>query len=584
MSRSGSINVQTILCLALAGILVGATIPGALEAQRGRNNGKKLLILPPLPGDGVDSAYVRQLADAIRDRMDSKLRFKMRVVPKSKISEALQASGFEPDAILDDGGVAQLAEFLQADAYAVGRARKNSEAPEVDLRLVDLRRSGLAGWVHVKGGPGVQPKDLAKVVVDSLENQVDAAKSARECIEKRDRQDYKGARQRAAKAFQRYPNHPAASICMADVYEASGESPDSLIAMLVRATEGDSLNSRVWERLGRRYQQKGDTLRAVQSFEHQLAANPGDFRLRLGLAATYNQLQDFERARDLINEGLKINPADLPSLKLKARTCVDGELWDCALEAFQAEYELDSALVGDTIFYAQAIGAAQQLGDTEEALKWTGEAVKNVPNSVQMWRARAAALKDAGMPDEALDAYGHLIALDSTDVTALLASAQILIEGTPIDTGIPLDTAPLLRADSLLQKAQALASDDGTRNNIAALYFQPGARLAQKQLGLALAVDFLEKALANDVTHRLTTNGNFYLGLAYFLHVLRNVDPKVREAQSCEMVDEEEAMLKRGREALTVGQSVAQGTAQRLLQGYAQMEGVIPKFRQAWCS
>src|SRR5205814_1434245 len=78
-----------------------------------------------------------------------KLRLKLRVITKENITKALESSGFPPNAILDENGAQQLARFMNVDAYMTGRVDKNSG--NLALRLVDNRRSGLSGWIGIKG-------------------------------------------------------------------------------------------------------------------------------------------------------------------------------------------------------------------------------------------------------------------------------------------------------------------------------------------------------------------------------------------------------------------------------------------------
>lgn len=569
---------------ALALMLVGS--PSVADAQSGRD--KLVLILPPEPAVIEDSAFAVALADEIRDRMDSKLRFKIRVIPKTTISESLEASGFTSDALLDANNARLLADFLQSDAYVFGRLTRGSGTPIVTLRLVDLKRSGLSGWVTVRGEPAVQPDRFARWIVDSLENQVDAARHARDCLERRDRQDYRGANDRADRAFRMYPNHPTAALCMADVFEASRQPLDSMIAMLERAVQGDSLNARSWERLARLYQQNGDTVRAVNAFENQLAAGPGNSTLRIAVAAMHYGLQNYERARDLVNEGLARNPVDLPTLQLKAKICLEGELWDCALEALSAEYDLDSTLFGDTVFYAQVFGAAQEISDIAAMLRWSEEAVSQVPSSIVFWRARAAALKEAGTGEAALEAYGRILALDSSDFASALAAAQILVEGVVIDTTVPLDTVRLARADSLLSHALSLDSSEAVSMNVAALYYTTGVKMAQagaqRSKGNAITVQWLEAALEHDVQQRFTVNANFFLGLTYFF-ILVEFNPRVVESKSCELVEQQAEMVAKGKAALTLGESVSANTVSQLMPYYEQFEEQVPQLRTAFeCS
>src|SRR2546430_4077929 len=107
-----------------------------------------------------------------------------------------------------------------------------------------------------------------------LNNVVRAAEQARECEEQRKKSQFSKAVDAARKALAIEPNLPAAYICIATVYEAQHMPLDSLLAAYQRAAKGDSLNATAWENIAHVYQQKGDTLKAIDALTHELAGAP----------------------------------------------------------------------------------------------------------------------------------------------------------------------------------------------------------------------------------------------------------------------------------------------------------------------
>lgn len=577
----------------LGGMLVAAGLVSTrVEAQAGRApvQTERVVVVAPVPQDPGDSAYAVVFGDEFRKGVEGKSRRQLSVVTKDKIGEALEASGFSRDALLDDNAANQLARFLQADAYVVGRIEANP-IPKADIRLVELRRSGLSGWIHVTGPSGATAKQLADIATDSMEGQIRAAEATRECLDRRDRRDFRGAKERARRAFTFVPHHPAAAMCLAVVFEAEQAPPDSLIPVLELAVKGDSLNTRTWEMLGRQYQAKGahqDSLKAADAFLRQLQADPSDAKLRTGIAALLITLKEHARSRDVLNAALQQNPGDLQTLQLKARACEDGSLWPCLVEALAAQYDVDTSLVGKLDFYGKIFGAAQQANDTAAMVKWSGEAVRRLPNEVNMWRARLAAFNTAGMTDSALVANRRIGELDRTDIRPLLGMAQIYADRIKIDSTVPLDTTALARVDSLLQRVIAIKSnaagqptDTAVWMNVAVMYFKPGSELVQKQVNFALGVRWLEQVLKYDVRKQLTTQAKFFLGLAYFFP-LPAFDAQLRERKSCAMVDQEAETVAKAKEALTAGASVSPQTANQLLQYVNQFEQLIPQYRASF--
>jgi tetratricopeptide (TPR) repeat protein len=542
---------------------------------------EKVLFLIPSPGDGTDTAYVAELADEVRKRMRNKMRHKLRVLQNDVICQVLEESAYRCDQVLGRADEERLARALQSDAYISGSVWHQGPVPMANFHIVDLGRSGMSGWTTVRGTPGDPPRTFAETVVDSLENQVRAAQFARECSDRTANGDFGRAMERASRAFQIYPNHPAAAMCAEIVTEALRQPVDSQIAYLQLAVQGDSLMVKAWERLGRLHQQSGDSVAALTAFARQSRVDGANRELRMGVVAGAITLREHELARDLADAWFAENPTDLGMLQLKARACIEGGLWACALESLASQYEIDTTLVGDSVFYQQIVGASQALSDTAAMLEWSGEAVRHAPDAVSLWRAHASALAAAGMLDSVVTVYDHLIELDPTDYRSALAAANILLEDLPIDTATPLDTARLFKGGEFLERATTASREPSVLMNAAVMYYQKGSALVQTRQQIPVAVAWLEKAVENDVLERLSQQSNFFLGLGLMFRIYE-FDPQVTETQSCELVEEEASMISRGKRALELGASLAPQQAQQFLQQFQAFEGRIPQLRQAY--
>ena len=572
-----NVMIRGALVVVAAAVGVSPLVSDGLYAQ-GRNR-QSVLVLPPLPESEEDSAYAIQLGDAIRKRMDGKMRLKLRIVAKDQISEALASSGFSPDALLDANGASQLATFMNTDAYIEGRLSRNS-ASQIMLHLVDQRSSGLSGWLSVDPQPGLTTEKLVNVIVDSLDSQVKAAEHARDCVERRVRRELGSARDRAERAFRMYPNHPSSAVCAAEVFQMTQQA-DSQVAMLERAVAGDSLLGRAWEQLGRLYQTRGDTLLAAEAFAKNVAANPTDLRRRLSVAVMFFQAKDYERTIGLLDEGLARSPGDMTSLQLKERACLENKSWACARDALVVQYDVDSSLVGDTIFYSKIVGVVQALSDSAALLEWSGEAAEHAPSSVPFWRAHAGALRQAGLRDSARIAYLRVSSLDPQDVASPLTAAQIILEDLVIDSVAPLDTTAIATADSLLTRVTQISDDEGLSMNVAVLYLQPATKLVQARIQPELAIMLLDKSLTHDVQGQLTTQANFFKGLSY-LFVLGTKDAQTKE---CGPLRELQGLVSNAKNAMTAGASVQPETANQVLGNLARYEEFLPQALTAYkCS
>src|SRR2546423_14767286 len=85
---------------------------------------------------------------------------------------------------------------------------------------------------------------------------------------------------------------------------------DSRRAACQRAPKGDSLNATAWENIASLYQQKGDTLKAIDARIHELAGEPQNAQLRLGIAELLRQQKQDARAKSILDQWLAANPDD----------------------------------------------------------------------------------------------------------------------------------------------------------------------------------------------------------------------------------------------------------------------------------
>ena len=581
--RNHRLNVGFSSLLTVVLLLLVLT-PRSADGQRQRQQQlERLLILPALPGDPADSLYVLELAEEMRSRLEGRLRSKVTVVSTSQYCEALGASGFDCGFIPDDNSALQLANFLRADSYTTSTFRRNSQ-PGIRIRMVDIGRSGIAGWVTVSSEADVSAKDFAKVVADSIRRQVEVAENARDCSQRRDRADYKGGRDRAERVFREYPNHPAAARCVADIFQATNQPPDSLIWAYQKMTTGDPLLERAWQRLAEAYFQKGDTLGAIESSEQRLSAVPDDMTLRLGVIQMWQLQRDYDRALSLVEEGLLRDP-DNPDLKrLRARVCFDGQNWPCTVEAFGEWYESDASLAGDSLFFVQIMGAAEFADDSTALLHWSKEAVTQFPNSLQFWGRRAGLLAMTADTAATLEAFKRVMELNPGEYRAILAYASRLAGTVTIDTSVPLDTATLVTADSLMTVVAEMAGDDpNTQRLLTAFYYRPGSALAQRQMRPDLAMAWLEKAIGYDVAGTLILPASFFYGLAAYFH-LQPWYSEVAASESCELARELDNLAKLAVERMVAGASLAQSTADQLLPGLEQISSGGTQMVERFCA
>src|SRR5512142_2298253 len=259
-----------------------------------------------MPAAPVESAASVATMDAARARLVQLARYKALVVPKTKICEALQQSGFPCDGLMTDIQAGQLARALGINSYTTGQLERSGGQVIAKVRVI----SGASGFASSFTLSAPTPADLGEAIAQRIFKVIRAAEFARSCVEQRSRNQLDRALAEARKAFTIEPNLAAANLCMATVFEVQHAPPDSQLAAFRRARGGDPGNSEAWSREAQVLMVKGDTLGAVNAFDSLLSYNPGDVTLRKALAQLLLQHKQYERVQRLLKVAIDMGIAD----------------------------------------------------------------------------------------------------------------------------------------------------------------------------------------------------------------------------------------------------------------------------------
>jgi tetratricopeptide (TPR) repeat protein len=586
--------VGLVVALALAATAAPAQLQYTPPAE-------KLLVLPLNVKTAADSALSIAVTDVAREKLGSMARSRVQVIPKSKLCEALKASDYPCDILMDETQANQLGRFLSVNAYTTGTLERGTGTLIARIRVRDIGSSGMAALFSVSSNPGTAAA-LGEAIAQRGNTIVRAAEQARDCTDARQKSQFAKALDAARKALVIEPNLAAANLCVATVYEAQHMPLDSLIAAAQRATKGDSLNATAWETIGHAYQQKGDTLKAVDAFTHELAGEPQNTQLRLGIVQLLLQQKQFERAKALLDDGLARNPGDQRMVDTRLRVCIEGELYRCTLDGFVAQVQNDTAKLADTTLLKGALGAAQQVSDTQQVLFFSRAAVRHYPKSSAFWKALGSAYDLKGQKDSSVWAYKQSLKLDPTDIKGSLLVARAIVEGTTYDTAqankLKPDTAALHkfrnafadRVDSAkAYLAPALSSADSSDRLSAAVFMlTAGSRLAQAG-AYDRAYPWLEQLLqvvaprtpADTVGPRqqIRVQASFWYGVSSVGPLFAQYSVMVK-SKNCGEAKAVNDWLLRAKDALVVGARVHPPTANAMLQNLGKLETIMPQVKK----
>ena len=596
----------------LAVLAAGAA--GSLAAQLAAPQPtEKLLILPLAISTPADSAASIATTDAARARLISLARYKVNVIPKTKLCEVLQQSGFGCDVLITQQQAEQLSKALGINSYTAGVL---SHAGNLYVAKVHVTSgaSGFASTFTINGG--ATPPALGEAIAQRLSTIVKAAEYARNCNEQRSHNALDRALAEARRAFTLEPNLAAAWSCIATVFELRHQQ-DSMVVAYQSALKGDSANTEAWGRLAQTLMQKGDTAGAIKVFTQMLAQNPGDKNLRMALANQQLQRKQYGEALQLVDDGLKVTPTDPQLTEIHKRIALDGAanaadatvlkaMSDTLLAIMRQEASSDTGKLADTNNLKLAIGTAQKINDTTQYIWWSRAAVRHFPTSVSFMKQLAGAYLLGGQTDSALGIYQKVLALNSNDVQTSLLVAKTIVDGAVWDTS---RANPCQRAKDTVclrrLREPFAAKINPARRFLGVGYASPdsGLRLTTDVVGLsggsklaqAGAYDdanvWLDELLANVAPRSSTDTGgpkqqiraqaSFWFGISTALSLGEPYGHMVK-MKSCEEARTINDRINRGIESIDFGGRVAPQVAMQMRGILNQYATNMPKVKQAF--
>ncbi|MGH7537032.1 MAG: tetratricopeptide repeat protein [Gemmatimonadales bacterium] len=567
---------------------------------------EKLLILPLPVAIAADSAASVAAMDAARERLTQLARYKVLVVPKAKICEALEQSGFPCNGLMTDQQAGQLARALGINSYTTGQVTHNGPTLIARIRVLS-GAGGFASAFTVNGG--ATPLALGEAIAQKLNSVIRAGEFARSCNEQRGRSAFDRALAEARKALAIEPDLAAANLCIVTVFEARRAPADSIIAAARRALKGDPGNSEAWNRIASTLMVKGDTLGAFVAYDSLLTYNPTDANLRKGLAQLLQQQRQYERAERLLSDGLKLTPGDQAMSDLRKRVCIEGGLYACTLDILKAEVTADTAKLADTTVLKLGLANAQAASDSGALLWWARQAARRYPSSVSFIKQLGGAFQMAGQIDSAVFYFQKALALSPGDVATSLLIAKTIVDHAVWDTAAAgacqrrNDTTCLRQLRSpfvakLEPARQYLAGgyaspDSALRLTTAVVGLSGGSKLAQAGAYDA-AFPWLDQLLTQlaprspaDTTgprHQIRVQGSFWYGLSSALSLGPSYQQMVKD-KSCDQAKAVNDRLQRSIQAIDLGGRVAPSVAIQMRSILMQYQAQMPKVKQAFkCS
>jgi tetratricopeptide (TPR) repeat protein len=568
-----------------------------------------------------DSANAVRIGSAMRQEMKDIVGRNFNVVEQSQMNDALKQYGYPIDAILSPPLATTLAKNIQARVIVTGTlAKGDGGRPTVTARLVGVNDDA-GNVVTLTQGQGQSAEAFGKRIAKALEPAVKSLPAAKECVDQQSAKRDK-AEAAARKAIKTLPNNGLAHFCLAQLAKAE-KKPDEVVKELQAAVKGDPLSLPAWTALAEQYQAANDTANTLDAFKQMLRVAPTNQALRERLFKYFLASGHPETARDVADEGLKLDPYNADLYDLKSNACLFLSDFKCAVDALETMYATDSTKA-DTLFFSKISVAAQEGKDANRLVKWAQIGSRKYPNNATLLRYLNAGYAMSGQTDSLISVTRRIIARDTTEtgVEAALAAAKALLlppEDSAPGSARP-DTAARASADTGTRAGGDTASraaagqvtststsadtagftprsqdalpflefiirhgDAQTKESAAALLYTAATPLLQQPQDLEGAEQLLRRSVqAANPTGKVYPAANYLLGLATLFQVPK-MDPDVEKQKSCDGAKEMQSLLAGSDSALTAGRSVNPEAVDKNLGIIKKYQPRIASMLKAYC-
>ncbi|HEU4698063.1 MAG TPA: hypothetical protein VFS40_02710 [Gemmatimonadales bacterium] len=580
-------SVTRVLALGVFGALVTAPLAAqgiprraAINPGRAAAPTQRMLVANPYPSSSADSVLAVRIGSGLRTRLDKLGGNDINVLADTTMNRALKEFGYPADALLSPLLARQLALNL-ASRLVVTSTLSRGEAGN---RVLTARLAGAnddAGQVvQAPMQPNQDPVAFGNSVGEQFGPVLKALPDARTCVETREK-DPKKAREAAEKALKTVPNYGLAEYCLARIAMDQKAPQQQIVQHLQNATKGDPLSLPAWSQLAAQYEQAHDTAQVLAAYQQILRVAPGDAKLRETIFRYFLQTGKPELAKNVADEGLKLDPFNADMYDLKSNACLFLSDFTCAVQALEQAYTVDSTRA-DTLFFAKIQVAAEQrladtmpkptAQDTATFVKWAKTGAQKFPNNLTLLNALNRAYAYTGQVDSTLAVSRRILTLDSTSVGPAIATVTALVGANR-----------LAEAQPFIQRVEQ-KGDQNDKERLAVVFLNAARpKLQQPTQDFKAAADLSRQAVAlSDPNGRLYPQANLLLGYGALFQAATG-DEQVAKSKSCQGARTEQQLIDEAEKAFTIAKAANPDAAAKQLETIGKFKPRAAALVKAFC-
>jgi tetratricopeptide (TPR) repeat protein len=561
---------RTTIFKALTGIaLASFALSPAARGQAVRAPGKDakhLLVVPALVSSDKTLGYQAavELRTRIEDDADTK---QLWVIPQQNIDETLTASGFPPHEPISPADAKQLATQLRGDMYLDGTASHTPTGVRLDTRLVLTRDNSFVQPLPPAEAP--KPSAAAKQVSRDLQAALKQLPGEQKCYDAARAGRYPEALAAAREAIAAYPPSTLARLCIANVYVAMKQPPDSILKVTTEILAQDPKNRTALSLAAQAAYDKKDLDAATKYWGAELAADPANTGLVDDVVSKIVNAGHPEAAMPIIDTAVAQNPNDAKLLGLKYKLLIRSQRWKEAIPVGEQVAKADTSFA-DTSFFQRQATAYMADSQPQKAAEIAAKGLAKFPNNSTLEMMDAQALAAAGQTQQAAVELRKFLATNPKQLDAwhLLFNAY----------------SSANQADSALEALRQAAANGDSASVVARYalvegnkYFKRGSANKDRDT-LQVAIRYL--SFADSLTPR--PEAKFLLGAAQFLVGTTDAQQAPKD-KNCQLAREAQQYWTQARTNLHDGASVSPPAAAQYLQYLNQYLPAVDRQVKQFC-
>ena len=563
----------------LSSLALGAALSADLGAQGIPKNTRRLgaptatairvMVANPYASATADSSASVAIAEGMRGRLTKVAGTEYTIVSDTTMNLALEQFGYPRNAILSPANALILAKQIPGTKGIITSTLTRPEGGAYSMTSRFFGVQSDAGVVQsAQQQPGEKLDAFGARAAEGFKPAFEAFDDAKACEDLRATKP-DDAIKAAQQSLKSVPDQGLAHLCLAEIAIAQKKPRPEIVSELTAATKGDPLSLTSWTLLAEQHEQAGDTAAVVADFKQMLLVAPGNQKLREGIFKYLLQAGKPNVAREVADEGLKIDPNNWELYDLKSNACLFQSDFKCAIDALAQAYAVDSTRA-DSSFYKKIAVAAAQQPDTARLLEWSQRGLKKYPTNVELLGYAEQAYLLTGQTDSVVAIAKRLLEADPTQLDPALAAIQALATAGKISEATPL-----------VDMVQAKGSPQ-QKEQLSAILANAALPLLQKQDYVAAADLSRQCVKTADPKGKVAGSCQLIFGLAAFQSAAA-MDAETEKTKSCDLAKKEDALVAEADTALNIAKATRPDAVQKPIDALPQFKARTASMIKSYC-